>query len=75
MKHISFYDAVRIYAAEFHGEDWQGYKCLLCDKVVQHEHNGTRQGMGYMNIAMQSHLKKHYRNNEIPDLSKITREW
>ena len=73
MKWISKYDAVREYATAFHDSDYQGYECDICGRIIKHEHNGTYQGMGYMLIAMESHMDKHIRHNEIPNISKITR--
>jgi len=69
MKYISqTYEAVRNHAAEFLDNSGVGYKCLICGKIIKCAGNGTWQGLGYMNIAMQSHMGKHLRNGDIKPL-------
>ena len=73
MRIISKYDMVLVYAKCFLDNRGVGYKCLICGREIYCEGNGW-QGLGYMNIAMQSHMDKHYRHSEIPNLDKVTRE-
>ena len=73
MDFISKYDMVREYAESFLDNRGVGYHCLICGKDILCAGNGSWQGLGYMNIAMQSHMNKHYRQNQIPDIAKVTR--
>lgn len=73
MEWLSKYDMVKEYARAFLEDKGVGYECLICGREIYCAGNGSWQGLGYMNIAMQSHMDKHCRNNEIPDLAKVTR--
>ena len=69
---ISKYDMVQEYSKAFLDNRGVGYHCLICGKDIFCQGDGWR-GLGYMNIAMQSHMDKHFRNGEIPDMARVTR--
>ena len=70
---ISKYDMVREYATDFLDGRGVGYHCLICERDIFCRGGAGWRGLGFMNIAMQSHMDKHFRNGEIPDISKVTR--